>query len=444
MKERKLKEKIGQNPENVRLNIKLIDKYLKKNKLDEALQHIVNVDTFRLHEIHGCNDWYQKVMLLVNKYAENNADTIDENWMYWMAIVMAKERSLYSKLMKTDWCSETTQMLYDFDQGMKKLESAFLFVTNAHDLEWAGEMVTHFRAQLCLIYAWIIIKRGKMIRLSWPLLCLAYSFGTIQNINQPKWIQSSSRKILEYIQNQSNVRLLHITSFSNEFLKKLWPNEMIILNVISSIVADQEWRKTVYSEVFSVTEFAGSHLIECSIFETPTNGWPSLDVLTAMIKPNDDISLKEISGRPKDVDLSIELINNLLKQENIQEAFNYVSITETQSHKEFIDSSDWYTATAAVLSEYKKINVTKINGNWLYWFQLNNSCERRLAFSPNNINLLFELDQYLFEVAKFTFSEGELASAFLPFFQGQMYMHAASVLINKNMRQTALPLLFLA
>lgn len=157
--------------------------------------------------------------------------------------------------------------------------------------------------------------------------------------------------------------------------------------------------------------------------------------------------------------IHIELINYYLTHEKYEDALKFILNTDVRANRFFFDSGEWYTEASLVLAGYKKNNAAIINGNRPYWFELLNSCDRRLTLSPNNLDLLREFDQHLFTATNSTFPEieGDLVSAFLPFFQGQCYLHAASFLLNcettcsintaedwTKAKKTALPLLYMA
>lgn len=423
--------------------------------------HIVSPDTFMFHEIgdghneqeHG--DWHKIVSLLLNKYKE--AKSVEENWKYWLGEVMNQERWLFLKMLDSDSLEAVTEALFQFDQAMRNFERSFLFIAEDCALEWAAEMVTHFRAQLCLNYALVNIKHNKSIAHSLPLLLLSHTFGYINNVEQLAWTGSSSGKILSYIQKQGFTRKFHIKNIAHIYLKKFWPNDETILNEISSICSNPKWRENVYFEIFnSMQHIDNSNFVQNKIFETPSSEYASLNVLKTMFQPSKEVLLCEIAARPNDVDAFIQLVHHYLKEENIEGAFEFISITEIKSNRIFFDSHNWYTAVSVVLDEFAKKNRATLNENWLFWFQLMNSCERRLACLPTNKDLLFELDQLLFKANQCTFQEPdrEFAYNFLPYFQGQFYLHAALVLLDfdgqpqaenwSSKTKTALPLLWLA
>lgn len=431
-----MKNDIENNPDDVSLYIELLKTFSEAKKFDDGLKMIVDVKTFGFYETP---DWYERVVRFLEEYAKENADIVDDNWYYWMASVMAKERRLW-KCFHHPICQQTMQTLFEFDNMAMKLEKSAMLLSDVHTLEWAAEMVTHFRASLCFFYGLLFMKRYEMIQLAWPLFCLSYSFGGIRKIEQPSWIQDASGKFLNYIQEQSNQRIACIKTLSIELSKETFS----VSEIIAKYIADPEWRAKAYYETFRDGEhITDSNFVQNKIFEVPIE-WQAIDPFLVMIKPMND------------VELAISVADAYLKEDNIQSAFNYISLIETQLNTQYFDSEEWYAAVVKVLQQYKQRNPATVNENWLYHFQALNSLDRRLSFSPK-IDLLFEFDQHLFTASKCTFPEHEreLASEFLSYFQGQFHLHAGSILLNREAEQPhetkwtdaskkALPLLWMA
>lgn len=441
-----MKEKIAKSPNDVKLHVKLIEQYLKCGNLDDALTHIVSPCTFQLYETG--DDWHEIVTKFLMEYKEEKS--IDENWIYWLGEVMNHERWLFLKLLDTASLEEIIETLFYLDNAMGKFTQSCFFISEANALEWVGEMVTHLRAQLCLNYALVIIKVGKDIDYSWPLLLLAFSFRYIKNIDQPSWTQDSSREILKYIQNQGYVRVYHINNISIGLMKALNPDCQSISNRISTITAAPGWRSTVYNAIFNSTErIDESYLVQNQIFDTPTDGWYDVNLLVEMVEPHETNLLNEIATKPNNIGSFVQLAAYYLRKGDIQQAFAFISRTEMKSNRIFFDSDDWYTVVLLVLEEFQKKYQDTIGENWLYWFLLINAIERRLACLPGNTELLLKLDQHLFTANRCVFQECDrnLACEFLKYFQGQFYLHAALTLLDDKQddnTKASLALLFLA
>jgi len=161
-------------------------------------------------------------------------------------------------------------------------------------------------------------------------------------------------------------------------------------------------------------------------------------------KPVEDMILKEITARPSDVGLRIRLVKFLLEEKRVGEAFKYCFDLEMKFMEIFLLSIDWYTTVASVLAQHNT------HDTWNYWCLLLISIERQIflnlkkdlslqAIKQNNIkevtNLIYEFDQVLKKAADSLVVLApvkELADELLIHFRGQLALHIASLLFQKQ------------
>ena len=161
-------------------------------------------------------------------------------------------------------------------------------------------------------------------------------------------------------------------------------------------------------------------------------------------KPVEEMILKEIASRPHDVGLRIRLVKFLLDEKRVGEAFKYCFDLEMKFIEVFLLSIDWYTTITTVLAQHTSVE------SWNYWCLLLISIDKKIfltlkkdlslqAIKQNNIkevtNLIFEFDQVLKKAADSLMILApvkELAEEFINHFRGQLALHIASLLFQKQ------------
>lgn len=161
-------------------------------------------------------------------------------------------------------------------------------------------------------------------------------------------------------------------------------------------------------------------------------------------RPVEEMLLKEIAARPQDVGLRIRLVQFLLEEKRIVDAFKYCFDLQMKFMEIFMVSVDWHTTVSSVLAQ------STANDNWNYWCMLLIAIDKRIYLSlkkdlslqvikQNNIkdvtNMIFEFDQLLKNAADSLILLApvkELAEEFINHFRGQMALHIASLLFQKQ------------
>ncbi|XP_030374660.1 E3 SUMO-protein ligase RanBP2 isoform X2 [Scaptodrosophila lebanonensis] len=178
--------------------------------------------------------------------------------------------------------------------------------------------------------------------------------------------------------------------------------------------------------------------------------------------------LKEIQSRPQDMSVRVRLLRNYVEKRKLDDAFTYIQKIEHEMNTSGA-SSDWHNAVWMVLSKIEQIKDTK--RDWAFWQITLHTLERLIYLSlggddgntgislPESSGILFKFDQYLH---KFSLNlerrpqetpQNELQNYCLEHYVGQLLLHAATLLIkrellsNKNKwrdtMRNVLPLLFL-
>lgn len=161
-------------------------------------------------------------------------------------------------------------------------------------------------------------------------------------------------------------------------------------------------------------------------------------------KPVEEMILKEIAARPHDVGLRIRLVNFLMEEKRINEAFKYCLDLEMKFMEIFLLSVDWYTTVSSVLAQQTS------KDNWNYWCLLLMSMDKRIYLSLKKdlslqsikqtvlkdvSNMIFDFDQVLKKAADSLMILApvkELAEEFINHFRGQMALNIASLLFQKQ------------
>lgn len=161
-------------------------------------------------------------------------------------------------------------------------------------------------------------------------------------------------------------------------------------------------------------------------------------------KPVEEMILKEIAARPHNVGLRIRLVNFLLDEKRVSEAFKYCFDLEMKFMEIFMLSIDWYTTVSSVLVQHTSID------SWNYWCLLLISADKKIYLNlkkdlslqsnkQTNIkevtNLIFEFDQILQRAADSLLIIApvkELAEEFINHFRGQLALNIASLLFQKQ------------
>lgn len=180
----------------------------------------------------------------------------------------------------------------------------------------------------------------------------------------------------------------------------------------------------------------------------------------------EEMILKEITSRPQDINLRVRLVNYKLEEKKIQEAFQYCFDIDMKFMENFLDSIEWCSVVGDVLA--RETN----RDNWNYWCLLLLNQEHQIylhlrkdlslySHKQNSIKeiskLLYEFDQNLMKASEKLLLLGQskdLIEDFLQHFRGQLCLHIASLLLQKQKvsnsnqwRETikkCLPLFFLA
>lgn len=150
--------------------------------------------------------------------------------------------------------------------------------------------------------------------------------------------------------------------------------------------------------------------------------------------------LVKMLERPTDVVRQIRLINYYMDNNLLQDAFRYSFDMEMQQNEFLSQSIEWYNVVSSVLSKC----CTKQKTVWSFWLlsiiTLERQCSLYLCEMEKRsitkcANLLFEFDKTLSAASSTVLelcSQRELAIQFLNHYRGQLCLHYASFVLERD------------
>lgn len=310
-----LKE-IVRRPIDVALRIRLIQHYVEQNQVTEAFAYVYEIEIKGAANFRHSIDWYSAVSHVLDKYKESHGASLLRNWSYWLLLLWTLERRLHLSLLQTTKDNQrskqnlttTIALLAEFDNQLNMAATECTFPDAERDL--ASECLLHYRGQLCLHMAAVMFKReiengfranwSETTKMTLPLLMLSYNCGAA-NVKQ-EWLKNAnevSKNLIEHWHNVTcfrriqAIRTLQSCLWSNESsdndalanLRRIctdkhavWFTVADLFGEMRSFVADTEWRKKIYRNLFGNKQ-QGSHFLRSQAFDTPVYDWPDMMVL---------------------------------------------------------------------------------------------------------------------------------------------------------------------
>ncbi|KAG7199455.1 hypothetical protein KM043_014081 [Ampulex compressa] len=153
---------LSARPTDVHLRVKLLKHYAAKHKLDDAYNHIANVEAAYGHR--NSIVWYQTLSELLAKCKESK----QSDWSFWVLYVSVLERyaALSLKEQGNDvkkTIPEATQAVFNFDQSLMEIKSKN-FTNNPAFIE---HMLLHMWGQLHFHLACLFLRKTKREQGSW-------------------------------------------------------------------------------------------------------------------------------------------------------------------------------------------------------------------------------------------------------------------------------------
>lgn len=302
-----LKE-IFRRPLDIGLHTQLVYHYLGQSRVDDAFKYVTDNELKpNNNKFRNSSDWCKTVMRVLEAYKEKHLASIQKNWPYWLQLIITIERQLFLALLDSSEHSQAdaTNLLFELDSNLGKV--AKICKIPEADRELSSEFLVFYRGQFCLHAASLLFKRHTdspnwlgTTKSALPLLLFAYNFGTIES-NQ-MWLKNASetsKQLIELWKVQSSFRVaqaartLHscvstnntsdnavLANFRKICMDKYsgWSNADDVLNEIRSIVADSDWRKKTYRQLFRTNEqqnaMGESCFVKTTAFEQPNFSWP--------------------------------------------------------------------------------------------------------------------------------------------------------------------------
>nr|XP_040226853.2 E3 SUMO-protein ligase RanBP2 [Anopheles coluzzii] len=168
-----------------------------------------------------------------------------------------------------------------------------------------------------------------------------------------------------------------------------------------------------------------------------------------------DIILKEVLARPLDPLLRVRLVDHLLEEKKLDEAFKYCFELEMKFCEPFMQSSEWTNGVANMLAKFAEAPVEGgKQKHWNYYLLQALVLDRQIylnlladstmeTIKRSNLKeiaqKLFKLDQTLLQVAekgRNAAPQKQMADAYLRHYRGQLLLYSAALLFKAAQDQT--------
>ncbi|KAI8430005.1 hypothetical protein MSG28_000452 [Choristoneura fumiferana] len=268
-----LNEELVVRPKDVLLHIRLLQFYLKNNKIQEAFTHSCNVE-FGENNFTNNFDWYKTIEQILKSNPCNPND-----WLFQLLFLTVTERMCFLNLTVNHSDSyskiyETTHLLHVYDQAIDRVAKAGIDTSH---LEFHKCLLHHHRSQFAFLAATFLLKSGKdrnwsdatmdaesLMLITWhssvfdPTLKWVITAPEIQQNAARRWYRESSYRCSQ----AGHFLLANINDKSQAFLDR-----------ISQNISGMQWKTKLYGKIFSskyhLDKIETSHMIS-SLFSAPT------------------------------------------------------------------------------------------------------------------------------------------------------------------------------
>lgn len=268
-----LTEELVVRPKDVSLHIRLLQFYLKNNKIDEAFTHSCNVE-FGENNFTNNFDWYKTIEQILNSNPRSTND-----WLFQLLFLTVAERMCFLNLIvyhSDSHCKvyESTHLLHVYDQAIERVAKAGIDTSH---LEFHKCLLHQHRSQFAFLAATYLLESGKgrnwsdvimdagsLMLITWhssvfdPSLKWVINAPVIQQNVARRWYRESSYRC----------------SQSGHFLlANINDKEQAFLDRISQKVSETQWKNKLYGKIFSskyhLDKLETSHM-NSSLFTAPT------------------------------------------------------------------------------------------------------------------------------------------------------------------------------
>lgn len=287
-------DEIVRRPHDTALRINLVYSYIKQNQVAKAFAHVYDIEVKAAPNLqHATEPWYVAAAHALDKYKEQTgAGGLQRNWSYWLLVLWTLDRRLQLSLQQAsrdDRGATATALLQELDTQLHKAATECTFADAEQHL--VGECVAHYRAQLCLHMAAILLKRAvdagpqanwpDTKRLTLPLLWHACNAGTVNAAAH--WTTTASAvagRLMDHWHNVACFRRVQAVRTLVAYLGLHEPDANAVrigvadlIGKTRAFVADTQWRKKIYRTVYG-TRHTDSYFLHSAELESPVYEWP--------------------------------------------------------------------------------------------------------------------------------------------------------------------------
>lgn len=287
-----LKE-IASRPHEIGLRTRLVNFLMEEKRFNDAFKYCFDLEMKFIENFQQSIEWYNCVANCLLK------QTVNDNWNYWCLLLISLDKRIYLTLkkdlslqaVKQTNIKEVTNLIFEFDQVLKKSSDSLVVLTPTKEL--ADEFINHYRGQLALHIASIFIQKQKVsandqwrdtIKKCLPFLLFAFQSSTV--VTDAFWLKNTNdviRSLFNHLKKegafrcaQSGRTLLACKSpQSDQIVKntKSWFTIEDLFDQVKLTCADLNWRKNIYRQLFAnadqQTKIATSYIVQSSYFAEP-------------------------------------------------------------------------------------------------------------------------------------------------------------------------------
>lgn len=288
-----LKEIAGR-PQDVGLRIRLVQFLIEEKRFSEALKYCFDLEMKFMEIFLVSIDWYNTISSVLSY------QTATDNWNYWCLLLISIDKKIFLNLkkdlslqaIKQNNIKDVTNLIFEFDQVLKKATDALLVLAPMKEL--AEEFINHFRGQMALNIAALIFQKQKVAsndqwrettKKCLPFLLFAFQCSTVNT--EAFWLKNTNetiRNLFNYLKKESSFRcaqagrtILACKSTGNAEFNirnyKSWNSIDDIFNQVRETCSDLNWRKNIYRQLFANADqqnkISASYLVQNSFFQEP-------------------------------------------------------------------------------------------------------------------------------------------------------------------------------
>lgn len=290
-----LKEITGR-PDDVGLRIRLVKFLLDEKRVAEAFKYCYDLEMKFMETFLQSIDWYSTVSSVLVQ------QTTTDNWNYWCLLLISIDKKIYLSLkkdlslqsIKQNNIKEVTNLLFEFDQVLKKAADSLMILAPVKEL--AEEFINHFRGQISLNIASLLFQKQKVsssdqwrdtTKKCLPFLLFALQCSTVNT--DAFWLKNTNetiRNLFNHLKKEGAYRCAQAgrtilgckSSGSDEASAsvhnyKSWSSIEDIFNQVRETSADLNWRKNIFRQLFANADqqnkVSTSYLIQNPFFKEP-------------------------------------------------------------------------------------------------------------------------------------------------------------------------------